>query len=85
VVGNGRDGSAEASSGYADAAELNPGHAETGSVDVAGQGMILTAFTDYIDQLQYENAGEKAALGPTLFQYALEITRTVAGVSREKL
>lgn len=94
-IGAGRDGSGPAAAGYAAAAAAltgYTGHAGRPLRQDSGvrlgpheRGMLLTSFTDYQDELETENAGQKAVLGPTLHQYALEITRTIAGVSREKL
>ena len=92
VIGPHRDGSAEASAGYAAAAEKLTGAAgHTGkplrqdSGVVLGQsqkGVILTAFTDYQDKLEIENAGEKATLGPTLQAHAETVTQLVATALR---
>lgn len=47
--------------------------------------ILLTVPTDYIDQLEVNNAGEKAFLGPTLAQDALAITAAIAAATREVL
>lgn len=47
--------------------------------------MVLTDFTDYQDKLETERAGEKAVLGPTLYEHSQDITRTIAGVSKERM
>lgn len=94
-IGPDRDGSAQAAAGYAAAAAAlagYTGHAgqplsqDSGVTLTPGaHGLLLTSFTDYQDKLETEHAGQKAVLGPTLQQFDHDITRTIAGVSREKL
>ncbi len=92
VVGPNRDGSAEAAEGYSAAAAALTGftgHAgkalkeDSGVVLGEGEkGIILTAFTDYQDRLEIDNAGEKAVLGPTLQADAEAVTGLVATALR---
>jgi hypothetical protein len=59
---------------------LNPYHVDTaeGSLGVDGFGVILTCPTDYQVLLETENAGAKAALGPTLQTVADSLTARAA-------
>lgn len=94
VVGGRFDGSAEAASGYAAAAEKladaahggQPLRQDSGIVLADDErGILLTSYTDYQDALETELGGEKAALGPTLLQDADLVTQLVAARSREAL
>lgn len=92
VIGPDQDGSAEASAGYSAAAaaltgftghEGKPLREDSGITLGEGErGIILTAFTDYQDKLEIDNAGEKATIGPTLQADAEGVTALVAGALR---
>lgn len=95
AIGPGKDGSAEATQGFAAAAAQLTGFSghqgQAVSQDsgvVLGpdeKGIILTVFTDYIDALESELAGDKAFLGPTLVAEDTTVTALVAEASREAL
>lgn len=84
-----------AASGYAAAQALLAAGASHGgkalsapsgiTQDADTRVMVLTSFTDYQHRLEIDDAGEKAVLRPTLEAYSTDITRTIAGVSRERM
>ena len=88
VIGNGKNGSAEAASGFAAAQSALSGfggHAgralsQASSVRLAPheRGILATAYTDYQDKLETENGGAKATLGPTVLGEAQTVTALVA-------
>jgi len=95
-IGPDRDGSAAATSGYAAAADHlaqfkgpHAGHAQRDDSGVTlaqdQRGIILTAYTDYQDELEQDNAGARATLGPTLQQDASQATAAVARASKARL
>ena len=43
------------------------------------KGVMLTNFTDYAENLETDNAGEKAHIGPTIRQTAQTSTQLIAG------
>jgi len=95
AIGPNSDGSAEATQGFAAAVDQLTGftghQGQAVSQDsgvVLGpdeKGIILTVFTDYIDLLERELAGDKAFLGPTLASEDTTVTAIVAEASREAL
>lgn len=100
VIGPNRDGSAEAQSGYDAAQEHISSYSKHGLSGHGGQalkqdsgvilksderGIIETAFTDYQDKLEIDNAGDKATLGPTLQAFAQTVTALVANGIRNEL
>jgi hypothetical protein len=95
VIGNGKDGSSEASAGYQAAVEALTGFTghegqalktDSGiTLQSAERGIILTTFTDYAQDLETANAGEKAHLGPSLLSKATVVTSFVASFSKQKL
>lgn len=83
LIGGSHDGSAEASSGYADAQAAITAYTSRGFSGHGGQaliqdsglnltpqqrGLLYTSYTDYQVKLETENGGQKATLGPTLLE-----------------
>lgn len=95
VIGGTRTGEAEASAGYAAAVEHLSGftgHAGKPYRQDSGirlnddqRGILLTAFTDYQDELETVNAGEKAVIGPTLQANSQTLTRLAADGIKERM
>lgn len=90
VIGGPHTGSAEAASGYAAAEAAISGHAnphgghalsdDSGvTLGADDRGVLMTSFTDYIDRLVIDNAGQRDALTPTLQRNAQLFTQAVAG------
>jgi hypothetical protein len=79
VVGPGQSGAAELA-GAVDAVEAkNPGHSATSHGHLTGDvGVIFTCPTDYQRDLEEEEAGKKAVLGPTFDAYRDELTARAA-------
>jgi hypothetical protein len=79
VVGPGQSGAAELA-GAVDAVEAkNPGHSATSHGRLGGDvGVIFTCPTDYHWELESEEAGKKAVLGPTFDTYRDECTARAA-------
>lgn len=84
-VGRGSSGAAQHAASVAAAASLNPGHVASASVSVAGLGVLIDSATDYQEDLETENAGEKAVLGPTLAAEHPNLTRAAAAGSKKAL
>ena len=84
-VGQGQTGATAHAASVAAAASLNPGHVASAAVSVAGIGVIIDSATDYQEDLETENAGEKAVLGPTLTAEHLELTAAAAAGSKKAL
>lgn len=84
-VGLGETGATEHAASAAAVEALNPGHAASASVQIAGIGVIIDSATDYQEDLETENAGEKAVLGPTLAASHLELTAAAAAGSKKAL
>lgn len=80
VVGPGQDGAAELAGAVADVEAKNPGHSatSTGRLGEGNLGVIITCPTDYQYELEVENAGQRAVLGPTLDAYHGELTARAA-------
>lgn len=84
------DAESAAASGYAAAQEALAAHGRRGFTveGSAGRGsvsvrqderaVVYTGFTSYLPSLQTDNAGQKAALAPTLQETAASITGAVA-------
>jgi hypothetical protein len=86
AVGQGESGQAAMHESIAEVERLNPGHVATSSVAIeATLGAILTVATDYQDELETNNAGEKAVLGPTLARVHRDLTAAAAAGSRKAL
>jgi hypothetical protein len=81
AVGEGEDGGALLSVARAAASALNPGEVgPTSQVRIDGiAGVILDSQLNYSPDLEQENAGEKAVIGPTLRASG---TRFTAGAAR---
>lgn len=90
LIGGPHTGSAEATSGLnaaisAIASSLTDHGGRPASQDsgvVLGpedRGVMHTAYTDYQDKLETENAGQKAVLAPTLQANATAYTQSIAG------
>lgn len=77
-VGEGADTAATVQSMVAVVEELNPGHSETGTVNIPDIGAIITSATDYQWELETQYAGRKAVIGPTLQGSATDFTRYAA-------
>lgn len=84
-VGRGETGASAHAAGVAAVEELNPGHAASASVSVAGMGVIIDSATDYQEQLETESTGDKAVLGPTIGAEAANLTAAAAAGSRRAL
>lgn len=84
-VGQGETGATAHAASVAAAASLNPGHVASASVTIDGIGVIIDSATDYQEELETENAGEKAVLGPTLAAAHLELTQAAAAGSKKAL
>jgi hypothetical protein len=79
VVGPGQSGASELAGAVAAVEALNPGHSATSSGRLAGDvGVIFTCPTDYQADLEQQQAGKKAVLGPTLDAYRDELTARAA-------
>jgi len=85
AVGMGETGGDIAAHSISAVEALNPGHVATSTVAVDGLGVIVTSFTDYQKELETENAGEKAVLGPTIAASGQRFTQGAARGSREAL
>jgi len=85
VVGRGADGSAERARAIQAVEFFNPGHVAQSSVHVPGLGVVVTSFTDYQVELETENAGEKAVLGPTIEASGDRLTAAAAAGSKRAL
>lgn len=86
VVGHGETGADAMHESIAEVERLNPGHVATSSVTVeSALGVIYTVATDYQPDLETNNAGEKAVLGPTLQRTARDLTAAAAAGSRKAL
>jgi hypothetical protein len=94
-IGPGKDGSAEASAGFAAASaalENFKGHGGKAVRQDSGvrlaedqKGIILTNFTDYGDILETVDAGGQAHIGPTIFSESRTVTKIVADASKRGL
>ncbi|HEX9441328.1 MAG TPA: hypothetical protein VF909_16705 [Roseiflexaceae bacterium] len=86
VVGRGESGADAMQQSISAVERLNPGHVATSSVHVESElGVIYTVATDYQPDLETNNAGEKAVLGPTLARTARDLTAAAAAGSRKAL
>lgn len=84
------DADTASASGYAAAQDALAAHGRRGftvegsaargsvSVPTGHRAVVYTGFTDYLPSLQRDNAGQKAALAPTLQETGSGITQTVA-------
>jgi hypothetical protein len=84
-VGRGATGAAAHAAAVAAVEGLNPGHAASAGVTVAGIGVIIDSATDYQERLETENAGDKAVLGPTIGAEGLSLTAAAAAGSKKAL
>jgi hypothetical protein len=79
VVGPGQSGASELAGAVAAVEALNPGHSATSSGRLAGDvGVVMTCPTDYQADLEKQQAGLKAVLGPTLDAFRDELTARAA-------
>jgi hypothetical protein len=80
VVSPGQSGAAEIAAAVSDVEAKNPGHAATssGRLGEASLGVVFTCPTDYQQNLEEEEAGKKAVLGPTWDAYRDECTARAA-------
>lgn len=88
------DGRERFAAAYAAAAELltdfqghdgRPFRVSESAIDDTTIVGVLTVPTDYIDHLEFDAAGAKAFLGPTLAAGAANVTQQIANASREEL
>jgi hypothetical protein len=86
VVGRGETGADAMHESEAEVERLNPGHSATSAVQIETElGAIFTVATDYQPELETNNAGEKAVLGPTLQRSYRDLTAAAAAGSRKAL
>jgi hypothetical protein len=79
VVGPDQSGASEISAAAAAVEAKNPGHSATSSGRLDGDvGVVFTCPTDYQAELETQQAGLKAVLGPTLDTYRDELTARAA-------
>lgn len=84
-VGGGADSAATVASMVAVVEALNPGQSSTDPVTLPDDalGVLITSATAYQWELETENAGRKAVLGPTLDEYREALTAAAArGIRR---
>jgi hypothetical protein len=85
AVGLGETSAAQVAASRASVEALNPGHVGTGAAEVEGIGIIYSSGTNYQDDLETENAAEKAVLAPTLQAEYLADTAAAARGSKQRL
>lgn len=80
VVSPEQSGAGEIAAAVADVEAKNPGHSATspGRLSEGSLGVIFTCPTDYQQDLEEEEAGKKAVLGPTWDTYRDECTARAA-------
>lgn len=80
VVGPGSDESAAVAAAIDAVANLNPGAEALRDYALPDNtlGVIMTGFTDYLADLQKDNAGQKGILAPTLQFWVPELLRGAA-------
>jgi hypothetical protein len=85
-VGRGETGAAQHAASVAAVEGHNPGHVGSESIAITTDlGVIVDSATDYQDQLETQQAGEKAVLGPTIAAAGSGLTAAAAAGSRKAL